>query len=83
MSDEDGQSQDDIDKMFDEGDAAASPEASGGMDLDEIEGDDPNAKTLDQEFEISEPMANDVTAITTFLFKYPPFWAVQQWLASS
>lgn len=64
MSDEDGQSQDDIDKMFDEGDSASeAPADAGGMDLDEIEGDDPNAKTLDQEFEIGEPMANDVTAI--------------------
>lgn len=77
MSDDEGTSQDDIDKMFDEGggddaggggdDAAAAPAAddggSGGMNLDEIEGEDPNARTLDQEFEIGEPMANDVTAI--------------------
>ena len=62
MSEEDGQSQDDIDKMFDEDADAAAP-AEGGMDLDEIEGDDPHAPTLDQEFDIGEPMANDVTAI--------------------
>ncbi|MCB1531650.1 MAG: flagellar motor switch protein FliN [Alphaproteobacteria bacterium] len=48
--------------MFDEDADAAAP-AEGGMDLDEIEGDDPHAPTLDQEFDIGEPMANDVTAI--------------------
>lgn len=62
MSDEEGQNQDDIDKMFEEGSDAA-PAESGGMDLDEIEGEDPNARTLDQEFEIGEPMAGDVSAI--------------------
>lgn len=65
MSEEDGTSQDDIDKMFDEGGekAAAAPAESGGMNLDEIEGENPNAPTLDQEFEIGEPMAGDVSAI--------------------
>jgi flagellar motor switch protein FliN/FliY len=34
-----------------------------GMDLDEIEGVDPNERTVDQQFEMGEPMASDVTAI--------------------
>lgn len=46
--------QDDIDSVFDDADV--------GMNLDEIEGDD-GGMTLDQEFEIGEPMAGDVTAI--------------------
>jgi flagellar motor switch protein FliN/FliY len=36
---------------------------SKGMNLSEIEGSDPNNRTVDQEFAIGEPMANDVTAI--------------------
>lgn len=58
--DEEGTSQDDIDQMFGEG---AEDAGGGGMNLAEIEGDNPNAQTLDQEFDIGEPMANDVTAI--------------------
>ena len=61
MSDEEeGQSQDDIDKMMAEGGDESGD--GGAMNLDEITGDDPNARTLDQEFEIGEPMANEVTA---------------------
>ena len=71
MSDEEGGdvSQDDIDNMFDEGgdDAAAAPEggddSGGGMNLGEIDGTDPNETTVDQEFDLGEPMAQDVTAI--------------------
>lgn len=44
-------------------DDAFGDEGMGGMNLDEIEGDDPGGMTLDQEFEIGEPMAGDVTAI--------------------
>ncbi len=67
-------SQDDIDNMFDEAPAEGGEEsgdtggdagsgAGEGMNLDEIEGEDPNARTLDQEFDTGEPMAGDVTAI--------------------
>ncbi len=67
-------SQDDIDNMFDEAPAAGGDESGdaggdaggdvgGGMNLNEIEGEDPNARTLDQEFDTGEPMAGDVTAI--------------------
>ena len=64
-----------VDEMFDEAPAGDAGEAGeggggeggeageGGMNLDEIDGDDPNARTLDQEFAIGEPMAGDVTAI--------------------
>ncbi len=67
--DEEGQSQDDIDKMFDEGgdapaaDAGADAAPEGGMNLGEIEGENPISQTVDQDFDIGEPMANDVTAI--------------------
>lgn len=48
--------QDDIDNIFDDGEG-------GGMNLDEIEGSDTGGMSMDQEFEIGEPMAGDVTAI--------------------
>lgn len=70
MSDEEGESQDDIDKMFDaeggDGSAEASEAAApggSGMNLDEIEEAEGASLTVDQQFEIGEPMANDVTAI--------------------
>lgn len=62
MSDEE-QNQDDIDKMFDEGAESPAGGAAQGMELGEIEGSDPNALNNTQDFEIGEPMANDVTAI--------------------
>lgn len=43
--------------------AETGGEDSSGMNLDEIEGHDPNANTVDQEFDIGEPMADDVAAI--------------------
>ena len=58
MSDDDV-SQDDIDSMMSADDGAES----GGMELDEIKGTDPNAPALDKQFENGEPMANEVTAI--------------------
>lgn len=36
---------------------------SKGMNLNEIDGSDPVSRTVDQEFAMGEPMANDVTAI--------------------
>lgn len=53
-----GSTQDDIDQMFGEGD-----DDTGGMDLAEIEGEDPNAQVLDNSFEQGEAMASEVTAI--------------------
>lgn len=51
--------QDDIDSMFD----APDEKKDQGMNLNEIEEEtDPNA-SMDQQFAIGEPMANDVTAI--------------------
>ena len=55
--DEDGINQDDIDNILE--DSAGGS----GMNLEEIEGDNPNAQTLDQEFDVGEPMAGDVSAI--------------------
>lgn len=76
MSDEtesggDNASQDDIDSMFGDTPAASeeapvSADGSGddnAMNLDEIDGIDPNDNLSDQNFGIGEPMANDVTAI--------------------
>ncbi len=61
MSDEEGQNQEGTE---DAGAATATaPDDETGMNLQEIEGEDINAPTLDQEFEIGEPMANDVAAI--------------------
>lgn len=72
MSD-DNNSQDDIDSMFDAGgdaggDAAgAGGDAGGGaaasMDLDEISEPEGMQKSNQREFEVGEPMANDVSAI--------------------
>ena len=59
-------SQDDVDAMFDGessgGDGGATEGDSGGMNLDEITGEDAY-DTVDQEFAIGEAMAGDVTAI--------------------
>lgn len=48
-------SQDEIDNNSGDGD--------NGMNLNEIEGIDPNDTLSDQDFDIGQPMANDVTAI--------------------
>jgi flagellar motor switch protein FliN/FliY len=62
---EDGMNQDDIDSLM--GDSAqgggAKKSKSGSMDLDEIEDDESMHRSMDQEFDIGEPMAGDVTAI--------------------
>lgn len=58
MSDDD-MSQDDVDGML----GGDGDDGSGGMNLNEIEGTDPNAPVLDKQFEEGEPMANEVTAI--------------------
>lgn len=73
MSDENNDAnQDDIDAiMSDEesgsGETSASDDSGsgeeGGMNLDEIVGDDALAQTVDHEFAPGEPMAGDVTAI--------------------
>lgn len=63
---EDAMNQDDIDSMMadsDEAGEAKKPEKSGGMDLDEIEEDESMHRSMDQEYDIGEPMAGDVTAI--------------------
>lgn len=59
MSDDNNETLDqgDIDSVFE------NRSASTGMDLDEIEEDESLRRSLDQEFEIGEPMAADVTAI--------------------
>ena len=67
MVDEGETSQDDIDKLMEDGDGgdAGGDETVGGegsMQLDEIEGTDPNALP-EQDFGLGEAMANDVTAI--------------------
>lgn len=41
---------------------AAGGDTAAGMNLDEIEGTDPNALP-NQDYDVGEPMANDVTAI--------------------
>lgn len=48
----------------DQGDSGGGNNVSNqGMKLDEIDGADPNAPPVDNEFEMGEPMAEDVTAI--------------------
>lgn len=59
-TDNEGMGQDDIDDVFG-GDESSG--GSGGMNLDEIDEDPSLEKSLDQEFDIGEPMAGDVTAI--------------------
>lgn len=59
MSDDDNVSQDDIDNMFGE----AGDDAGGTMNLGEIEGSNPNAQALDNNFAEGEAMAGEVTAI--------------------
>lgn len=58
MSDnnDDNLDQGDIDSVFEK-------TKSGGMNLDEIDDDTELRRSLDQQFEIGEPMAGDVTAI--------------------
>ena len=57
---EEDMGQDDIDSVFDD---AGSDTSSGGMNLDEIDDDASLQRSMDQEYEIGEPMASDVTAI--------------------
>ena len=57
---EEAMGQDDIDSVFDD---AGSDTSSGGMNLDEIDDDASLQRSMDQEYEIGEPMASDVTAI--------------------
>ena len=45
------------------GEGTAAAKEKQGMNLSEIEGDDPNAASVDQAFKPGEPMASDVTAI--------------------
>jgi len=54
--------QDAVDDIFGDDDESAG-DGDGGMNLDEIEEPDELRNTVDQEFEIGEPMAGDVTAI--------------------
>ena len=70
MSDENSDNdmdQNDIDSMFggdDEDDSSGESSSKGGMNLDEIHEDASyNQGSMDQDFEIGEPMAGDVTAI--------------------
>lgn len=49
--------------MEDAADSSDNMGGSQGMDLDEIDDSDDHSRTLDQEFAMGEPMANDVTAI--------------------
>ena len=60
--DDETMNQDDIDAVMGNEDAGGSG-AKGGMNLDEIEEDETLKASLDQEFEIGEAMAGDVTAI--------------------
>lgn len=62
---EDAMNQDDIDSLMGDSDdaGAAKTAKSGGMDLDEIEEDESMRRSMDQEYDIGEPMAGDVTAI--------------------
>jgi len=62
---EDAMNQDDIDSLMGDSDdaGAAKKSKSGGMDLDEIEDDESMHRSMDQEYDIGEPMAGDVTAI--------------------
>lgn len=61
--DENNANQDDVDAIMDDGSSDSDETGSmGGMDLDEITGDD-SYTTVDQEFAPGEPMAGDVTAI--------------------
>ena len=68
-NDGDNTSQDDIDSIMEDTPADGGEDGgpdegeSSGMNLDEIEGIDPNDTLSEQNFEIGEPMANDVTAI--------------------
>ncbi len=64
MSDEDESvDQDAIDDIFgDDADSTSAP-ASQEMNLDEIDNDEALQTTVDQEFDIGEPMAGDVAAI--------------------
>ncbi len=62
---EDGMNQDDIDSLMGDSEqgGGSKKSKSGGMDLDEIEDDESMRRSMDQEYEIGEPMAGDVTAI--------------------
>lgn len=62
---EEAMNQDDIDSMMADSDdnAEGTQTKSGGMDLDEIEDDESMQRSMDQEYDIGEPMAGDVTAI--------------------
>lgn len=55
---DDNLDQGDIDNVFQD-----TVKKAAGMDLDEIEEDQNIRRSLDQQFEIGEPMAGDVTAI--------------------
>lgn len=62
----DNNNQDDIDNMFNDAPAPSSantaPEAS-GLDLDEISEPEGMNKQNERQYEVGEPMANDVSAI--------------------
>lgn len=62
---EEAMNQNDIDSMMADSDdnAEGNQTKSGGMDLDEIEDDESMQRSMDQEYDIGEPMAGDVTAI--------------------
>lgn len=60
--DDETMNQDDIDNIMGTEEDGGSG-ATGGMNLDEIEEDETLKASLDQEFEIGEAMAGDVTAI--------------------
>lgn len=62
---EEAMNQDDIDSMMADSDdnAEGTQTKPGGMDLDEIEDDESMQRSMDQEYDIGEPMAGDVTAI--------------------
>ncbi len=78
MSDDESANQDDIDKMFGEGEGDGDGEGDGesdgaaekategspeSMPLDEIKGEDPNGPILDNGFAMGESMAGEVNAI--------------------
>jgi len=55
--------QDAIDDIFGDNNDVDTAPASQGMDLNEIDDDEALQNTVDQEFDIGEPMAGDVAAI--------------------
>ncbi len=62
MSDDENANQDDIDNMF-AGDEDGSADSGGAMGLNELESSIDPAESEGRNFEIGEPMADDVTAI--------------------